>query len=69
MLLFYEMAAESEDYVVDHIVPLNHPLVYGLHNEHNLQVISKKFNAYKSNLFWPDMPEYSVEDYRNLYGK
>jgi 5-methylcytosine-specific restriction endonuclease McrA len=41
---------------VDHIVPLRHPLVQGLHVEHNLRVIPAVHNIAKSNLVWPDMP-------------
>ena len=36
---------------VDHIIPLNHALVCGLHVEHNLQVITKTENQKKSNNF------------------
>lgn len=43
-------------YVVDHIVPLKHPLVSGLHVESNLWPITKDANARKSNRYWPDMP-------------
>jgi hypothetical protein len=41
---------------VDHIVPLNSPLVCGLHNEFNLQPIPSLDNVRKSNRAWPDMP-------------
>lgn len=41
---------------VDHIVPLQSPLVCGLHVEHNLQVIPATLNHKKKNVYWPDMP-------------
>jgi leucyl aminopeptidase (aminopeptidase T) len=41
---------------VDHIVPLNNPLVCGLHCEANLRVIPMVENSKKSNRYWPDMP-------------
>jgi hypothetical protein len=40
---------------VDHIVPLNHEYVCGLHCEDNLQVITELLNNAKSNNWWPDM--------------
>jgi 5-methylcytosine-specific restriction endonuclease McrA len=36
---------------VDHIVPIVHPLVCGLHNEFNLQVLTRDDNIRKSNEF------------------
>ncbi len=42
-------------HVVDHIVPLNHPYVCGLHCPDNFQIITDQENAQKSNRYWPDM--------------
>ena len=36
---------------VDHIIPSTHPLVCGLHVEHNLQILTKSKNRKKSNNF------------------
>ncbi len=45
------------EHEVDHIVPLQSPLVCGLHCEANLRVITAKQNAIKKNYWWPEMPE------------
>ena len=39
---------------VDHVIPIKHPLVCGLHVENNLQVISENENRVKSNNFTID---------------
>lgn len=41
---------------VDHIVPLVHPLVCGLHVPCNLRVVPLADNIRKSNNHWPHMP-------------
>jgi len=41
----------GEKYEVDHIIPITHNLVCGLHVENNLQVIKSKENRKKSNKF------------------
>jgi len=43
--------SSSKEYHVDHIIPLNHPLVSGLNCEFNLQVIPAKENLQKGNKF------------------
>lgn len=42
---------------VDHIVPLQSPVVCGLHVEHNLRAIPCLENESKGNRWWPDMPD------------
>lgn len=44
-------------YVVDHIIPLNHSRVCGLHTAINLQVITYKRNEAKSNYFCPEQED------------
>jgi len=39
------------EYVVDHIIPLQHPDVCGLHNDANTQVITAEENRVKGNSF------------------
>jgi hypothetical protein len=41
---------------VDHTVPLQHPLVCGLHRVANFQVLPLLDNVRKGNNWWPDMP-------------
>ena len=48
-------AATGIQHSVDHIVPLIHPLVCGLHVEDNLQIVTLAANIAKSNNHWPDM--------------
>ena len=39
------------EYVVDHVIPLQHPDVCGLHNDANTQVITAEENRVKGNSF------------------
>lgn len=59
ILKLYKIAAvlrkNGHDVEVDHIVPLQSPLVCGLHVRHNLQVIPKLENSGKRNRYWPNM--------------
>lgn len=56
--LFYKIARQDQidtgiKMHVDHIIPLQHPLVCGLHNEHNLQILTGERNCSKGNKFDP----------------
>lgn len=50
-------ALHGEQYSMDHIVPLRHPLVCGLHVENNIELMPEVENRRKGNNWWPDMPE------------
>ena len=64
---FYEEASLKsslqELFEVDHIDPINHKLVCGLHVPWNLQVIQRSSNRPKSNKFTP----YRIDDDNNRY--
>jgi hypothetical protein len=58
----YAKAHELRDrygiaFQVDHVVPLTHPLVCGLHSHANLQLLDAPLNKAKRNYYWPDMPD------------
>lgn len=49
--IIFEAVGIKPNFQVDHIVPIKHPLVCGLHTEHNLQILTAKENIRKSNKF------------------
>lgn len=57
---FYRRARElseqtSARHQVDHVIPLVHPLVCGLHVETNLRIVVYEENAAKSNIWAPEL--------------
>ena len=55
--------ATGTRHVLDHIVPLCHPYVCGLHVSANLRPIPWAVNAYKSNRWSPDQLGLWVDEY------
>lgn len=45
---------KGPEYVLDHIIPIRHPLVCGLHVPANLRVVLRATNQKKGNTFDPD---------------
>ena len=61
MARFYTLAAQLTKQTgvkanVDHVVPLQSPLVCGLHCSANLSIDTAALNKRKGNNWWPDMP-------------
>lgn len=50
----------------DHMVPLQGKYVSGFHVENNLEILTDEANLRKGVAYWPDMPDYGPEDYKEL---
>lgn len=57
----FHKEAQYHNMEVDHIIPLTHPLVCGLHCEFNLQLLTKSENCSKNNSF--EIQEHEVPEY------
>jgi hypothetical protein len=54
---YVELHAQRLRCQVDHIVPIDHPLVCGLNVPWNLRIISRLENAQRSNRWWEYTPD------------
>ena len=54
MIKLVYMKAQQWGFAVDHIIPVGHKLVCGLHTWHNLQLLSTSENSKKHNKFLED---------------
>lgn len=54
------------DMVVDHVVPIRHPYVSGLHVPANLKIINRRVNEMKSNHYWPDCPHEQMQLFNSM---
>lgn len=53
--------ARKLNQTVDHIVPLRHPLVCGLHTHENLRVVPLSLNLKLGNRWWEHMPDEQLD--------
>ena len=54
------MRQEGIDVQVDHIYPLHHPYMCGLHVPANLEIAPRERNRWKGNRHYPDHPQLSL---------